>query len=131
MAGRAMIGGTFAAGLFAGQGVLVTGAAGGIGAGIARAFAELGARVVATDIDCKRLEAQVSAASDFPGRMTAVAGDLSEPRAVDRIFDQALSAAGRIDVLVNNAGRSWGVTTEDITDGRTQELIDLNLKSVL
>jgi len=126
-----MISETFVPRLFAGQGVLVTGAAGGIGAGIARAFADLGARVIATDIDCGRLEAQVRAASDLCGKMTAVAGDLSEPETVDRIFDQALSAAGRIDVLVNNAGRSWGVATEDITDKRTQELIDLNLKSVL
>ena len=72
-----MISETFVPRLFAGQGVLVTGAAGGIGAGIARAFADLGARVIATDIDCGRLEAQVRAASDLCGKMTAVAGDLS------------------------------------------------------
>src|SRR5207247_524328 len=103
------------------KGVLVTGAAGGIGAGIARAFAELGALVIATDIDCKRLEGQIGNIAPHAGEMRAIGGDLSKPGEADRIFDGALSAAGRIDVLVNNAGRSWGVKTEDITDERTQE----------
>ena len=41
------------------------------------------------------------------------------------------SREGAIHVLVNNAGRSWGVATEDIDEARTQEVIELNLKSVL
>jgi NAD(P)-dependent dehydrogenase (short-subunit alcohol dehydrogenase family) len=127
MAGDAMIAATFRTDLFAGRGVLVTGAAGGIGAGIAKAFAALGARVIVTDIDRERLEGLVAES----GAMTSVGGDLSQPGTVDLIFDEALTAAGRIDVLVNNAGRSWGVKTEEITEAGTQELIEINLKSVL
>jgi NAD(P)-dependent dehydrogenase (short-subunit alcohol dehydrogenase family) len=119
-----MIESTFQPQLFAGRGVLVTGAAGGIGAGIARAFAKLGARVVATDLDCERLKKGIDEA-------TAIAGDLSRPGAAEDVFEKALAAAGRIDVLVNNAGRSWGVSTEDITEARAQELIEINFKSVL
>jgi NAD(P)-dependent dehydrogenase (short-subunit alcohol dehydrogenase family) len=131
MAGDAMITATFQPNLFAGRGILVTGAAGGIGAGIAKAFAALGARVVVADIDRGRLEGLVGAAAGLPGAMTAVGGDLSRPGAADLVFDEALATAGRIDVLVNNAGRSWGVNTEDITEAGTQELIEVNLKSVL
>ena len=122
---------TFKSDLFANQGVLVTGAARGIGAGIARAFAALGANVVVADIDSSGLDAQLKTATDLPGTMTAVTGDLSEPGAADRVFDAALESAGAIHVLVNNAGRSWGVATEDIDEARTQEVIELNLKSVL
>jgi NAD(P)-dependent dehydrogenase (short-subunit alcohol dehydrogenase family) len=127
MASDAMIGATFRTNLFADRGVLVTGAAGGIGTGIAKAFAALGARVIVADIDRERLEGLVAGSS----AMTSVGGDLSQPGTVDLIFDQALAAAGRIDVLVNNAGRSWGVSTEEITEAGTQELIEINLKSVL
>ncbi|HEY7763984.1 MAG TPA: SDR family oxidoreductase, partial [Aestuariivirgaceae bacterium] len=44
---------------------------------------------------------------------------------------EALKRAGRLDFLVNNAGRSWAVETKDIEPTRTQELIETNLKSVL
>jgi NAD(P)-dependent dehydrogenase (short-subunit alcohol dehydrogenase family) len=112
--------------LFAGKGVLVTGAAGGIGSGIASAFAGLGARVVVTDVDRKGLERKVQTS-----RMLAIDGDLSVPGTAEKVFEEAVSATGRIDVLINNAGRSWAVRTEDITEERTQELIEINLKSVL
>jgi NAD(P)-dependent dehydrogenase (short-subunit alcohol dehydrogenase family) len=126
-----MITSTFQPRLFAGHGVLVTGAAGGIGAGIAKAFAALGAHVIVTDIDAKRLDDQVAAAAGLTGVMTPIAEDLSKSGGAERLFDQALAATERIDVLVNNAGRSWGVKTEDITEARTQDLIEINLKSVL
>jgi NAD(P)-dependent dehydrogenase (short-subunit alcohol dehydrogenase family) len=122
---------TFRSDLFAGKGVLVTGAARGIGAGIAQAFAAHGAHVIATDIDSNGLAAQAKAAGSCSGKFTAITGDLVTSGAPDRIFDAALSSAGGIHVLVNNAGRSWGVATEDIDEERTQELIDLNLKVVL
>jgi NAD(P)-dependent dehydrogenase (short-subunit alcohol dehydrogenase family) len=131
MAGGAVIDSTFRPNLFSGRGVLVTGAAGGIGAGIAKTFASLGARVVATDLDCERLTQAVGAAPALSRLMTAIVGDLSQPGAAEDIFGRALAAAGRIDVLVNNAGRSWGVNTEDITEAHTQELIEINFKSVL
>jgi NAD(P)-dependent dehydrogenase (short-subunit alcohol dehydrogenase family) len=118
--------GAFRPELFAGKGVLVTGAAGGIGSGIARAFADLGARVVVTDVDRKGLAREAAGS-----HMSVVGGDLSVPGTAEKVFDVAVSAAGRIDILVNNAGRSWGVKTEDITEERTQELIEINLKSVL
>jgi NAD(P)-dependent dehydrogenase (short-subunit alcohol dehydrogenase family) len=122
---------TFRPDMFAGQGVLVTGAGRGIGAGIAQAFAVLGAHVVAVDIDPAGLDGQVKFAAKLAGQITAVTGDLIAPGACDRVFDAALSAAGGIHVLINNAGRSWAVATEDIGEARTQELIDLNLKAVM
>ena len=80
--------------------VLVTAAAGGIGASIARAFAGSGARVHIGDIDAGAIE---KFRVDTPG-VTATIADVSDPDAVDRLFDEADSALGGLDVLVNNVG---------------------------
>ncbi len=121
-----MIADVFRADLFRGKVALITGAGRGIGAGIAKAFAALGARTIRHDIDA---EALGGAMRDFP--QDCVAGDLTEPGGAEAVFAEALGRAGRIDFLVNNAGRSWAAETREIEPGRTQELIELNLKSVL
>lgn len=112
--------------LFEGKVALVTGAGRGIGAGVAKAFAALGARTLLHDIDA---DALAEATRLVP--QNCLLGDLSQPGRADRVFDQALERTSRIDFLVNNAGRSWAVETKDIEPQRTQELIELNVKSVL
>jgi NAD(P)-dependent dehydrogenase (short-subunit alcohol dehydrogenase family) len=112
--------------LFQGKVALVTGAGRGIGAGIAKAFLALGARTIFHDLNAEALKDVIDVAPE-----DCVTADLSEPHGADGIFDAAMGRAGRIDFLINNAGRSWGVETQDIDPQRTQELIELNLKSVL
>ena len=112
--------------LFRGKVALVTGAGRGIGAGIANAFLALGARTIFHDLNADALKERIDAAPE-----DCVTADLSKPQAADVMFDAAMERAGRIDFLINNAGRSWGVETQDIDPQRTQELIELNLKSVL
>jgi NAD(P)-dependent dehydrogenase (short-subunit alcohol dehydrogenase family) len=112
--------------LFRGKVALVTGAGRGIGAGIAKAFLALGARTIFHDLDAGALKERMDVAPE-----DCVTADLSEPRAADAMFDEAMDRTGRVDFLVNNAGCSWGVETKDIDPQRTQELIELNLKSVL
>lgn len=126
-----MIETTFRSDLFAGKVALVTGSAGGIGAAIAEAFAKLGASIVLQDVDGAKLARRAEALTGSPGGCAAVEGDLSRPGAADAAFDQALAAFGRIDFLVNNAGRSLAVGTADMAEPETQELIELNLKAVL
>ena len=111
--------------LFRGRVALVTGAGRGIGAGIAEAFLALGARTLRHDIDAAAL------GEAGRGGQDCIVGDLSQPGGADAVFDGALERTGRVDFLINNAGRSWAVGTEDIEPGRTQELIELNVKSVL
>jgi NAD(P)-dependent dehydrogenase (short-subunit alcohol dehydrogenase family) len=112
--------------LFRGKVALVTGAGRGIGAGIAKAFAALGARTLLHDIDADALGEKSRLAPQ-----DCVHGDLTKPGLAEKVFVEALQKAGRIDFLVNNAGRSWAVETKDIDPHHTQELIELNLKSVL
>jgi NAD(P)-dependent dehydrogenase (short-subunit alcohol dehydrogenase family) len=131
MACDAMMNRTFDSTLFRGKVALVTGAAGGIGAGIARAFADLGAHVIIQDIDTRQLGLRTKELARDGQTITALGGDLSMPATADAVFDRALAAHDRIDFLINNAGRSWGVTTDAITAERAAALMELNFNSVL
>ncbi|MDP9374724.1 MAG: SDR family oxidoreductase [Chloroflexota bacterium] len=86
------------------RGVLVTGAAGRIGAAIVRAFAELGDRIVATDLDADKLAASARAPGERGGVVTAIPADITDEPAVERLVAAAVDALGRVDVLVNCAG---------------------------
>lgn len=122
---------TFDHTLFRDKVALVTGAASGIGAGIARAFADLGAHVIMQDIDTRQLDQRAAELSRDGQTITAIGGDLSAAGTADMVFDQALAVHNHIDILINNAGRSWGVETDAITQDRTGELMELNFNSVL
>jgi len=81
--------------------VIVTGAAGGLGLAIAKAFAAQGANLVITDIDDKRL-AECPASFDV-ARTLVLKVDGTDDAAVDGMIKTAVGKFGRIDVLVNNA----------------------------
>jgi dihydroanticapsin dehydrogenase len=83
-----------------GKGAIVTGAAKGIGRGIAEVFAEEGARVAVLDWD---REAGESAARELGDAAVYVEVDVSEEASVERAVDEAVAALGELQVLVNNA----------------------------
>ena len=80
---------------------LVTGAARGIGAAIARRFTEEGAKVIVNDVS---LEAARSTAEQLEGH--AIAADVSDSAAVAAMFEEVQRLVPRLDILVNNAGIS-------------------------
>jgi 3alpha(or 20beta)-hydroxysteroid dehydrogenase len=84
-----------------GKVALVTGAGRGIGAAIARRFAEEGAHLVLTDADETAVR---EVAADIGDRADAHAHDVTNEAAWDAVAGRALESHGRVDVLVNNAG---------------------------
>ncbi len=86
------------------QVAIVTGAATGIGYGIARRLGSEGARIVIVDVDGE-LGEQASSEMSARGTVTGlVIGDVAEPDTAERACQEALDEWGRIDILVNNAG---------------------------
>jgi NAD(P)-dependent dehydrogenase (short-subunit alcohol dehydrogenase family) len=117
-----------------GLSVVVTGAASGLGFAMAEAMAEGGAAVTLADIDGDGLQA---AASRLPNARTFQL-DVSDPEAVAALFDDVLSAQGRVDVAFANAGISsepgvlndlGGLEKIDVDEWRT--VLGINLDGVL
>ncbi|HMQ57066.1 MAG TPA: SDR family NAD(P)-dependent oxidoreductase, partial [Rhizobiaceae bacterium] len=84
-----------------GKVAIVTGGASGFGAGMAKRFAEEGARVVVADLNGK---GAAEVAADAGNGAIGVAADVALRKDIDRMVQSALDAFGRIDILVNNAG---------------------------
>src|SRR5262245_56761234 len=87
-----------------GKSAVVTGAANGIGRATAVAFAQEGARLVATDIDAAGLAALREELTAAGAECATVVGDVSDDADARQMIDAAVDAYGRIDVLVANAG---------------------------
>jgi 3-oxoacyl-[acyl-carrier protein] reductase len=106
-----------------GKVAIVTGAARGIGAAIARRLSVGGATVVIADIDRAEL---LSTAAELPRPSTPVAIDLTAPGAPDTVVDAALQAHGRLDIMVNNAGYTWDGPVHTMSDEQFQAMLDIH-----
>ena len=80
---------------------IVTGGASGFGEGMVRRFAEEGAKVVVCDLNARRAE---EVAAEIGANAVAVTTDVSQKSEFNEMVDAAMSAFGRIDIMVNNAG---------------------------
>lgn len=101
---------------------LVTGASSGIGRATALRLARAGARVVVLGRDRTALD-EVAARTGG----TVVVADLADPSEVERAAAESLSIAGRVDVLVNNAGEGWAGPFAEINPLRAERLVRTNL----
>jgi 3-oxoacyl-[acyl-carrier protein] reductase len=109
---------------------LVTGASRGIGAAIARELAAQGF-TVAVNYANKRdaADATVAAITKAGGKAFAVQAAVQKPADLDKMFAGVMEKAGRLDVLVNNAGVSGTAMLDQITPEAMEETLSINLKA--
>src|SRR5205085_1545127 len=104
------------AGEFAGKIVVVSGGSGGIGRGIALAFAREGAQTVIASSSAANLAAAANAIAAVGAEPLTVAGDLRELAACEQVLARVKERFGRCDILINNAGRTRAGNFLDLPD---------------
>ncbi len=106
----------------------ITGVSSGFGREIAQAALARGDVVVGTLRQAAQLDAFNALA---PGRAHALQMDVTDPAAIVRAVEEAARTAGRIDVLVNNAGYGQVGVAEEVTDAQTRRLFETNFFGLL
>ncbi|MGW2049446.1 SDR family oxidoreductase [Streptomyces sp. NPDC001858] len=117
-------------GLLKGRTAVVTAAAGaGIGGATARRFLEEGARVLISDAHTRRLKAhEAELAEEFgAAAVAALPCDVTDESQVRALFDTAVAAHGRLDIVVNNAGLGGTSPLVDMTDEQWSRVLDVTL----
>lgn len=110
-----------------GRACIVTGAARGIGKGIAQRLLEEGARVWICDVREDGLRQTVAELSAF-GEIAGEPADVSKRDQIQAMIDAVVARWGRLDVMVNNAGIAHWATFLEIDDADWDRILDVNLR---
>ncbi|MYB25774.1 MAG: SDR family NAD(P)-dependent oxidoreductase, partial [Acidimicrobiia bacterium] len=123
-----MRGGDMGRRLFEGRNAFVTGAANGIGRGVALRLASAGAALALNDIDASALDAVVGEIRDGGGHAVAFPADVSSPAAVRAAVGEAIDALGPLTLGVTSAGIVEIVPALELTEQAWDRMLSINLK---
>ena len=112
---------------FAGATVVVSGAAGGLGRALARAFGRAGSRLVLLDLPGPALDGLAAELRQAGVEALAVACDVTDERACEAAAEAAVERFGRLDVLVNNAGITHRSPFEATATAVLRRVLEVNL----
>jgi NAD(P)-dependent dehydrogenase (short-subunit alcohol dehydrogenase family) len=113
-----------------GRKAIITGGSRGLGLQMAEALCEQGAEVLLTSRKAEELAVAVEHLKGLGHKASFIASDQGSPSSVTAFADQALAHLGACDILINNAGATWGAPAEDHPLEGWMKLINLNLTGV-
>ncbi len=112
-----------------GKTALITGGSRGIGEMIARGYVENGAKVYISSRKSEVCDA-VAAELSARGECISLPADLSQMEEIERLANEIAKRENRLDILINNAGATWGGTIDEFPEKGWDKVMDLNVKSV-
>jgi NAD(P)-dependent dehydrogenase (short-subunit alcohol dehydrogenase family) len=110
-----------------GRVAIVTGGSIGLGRQMAQGLAEMGANVVLCARKKERCEAAAAELRSLGVKAMALGCDVKDPASVKDVVDSTVAEFGRIDVLINNAGTSWGAPVEEMRLEHWNKVLETNL----
>ena len=110
-----------------GRVAIVTGGSVGLGRQMAEGLAEMGADLVLCARKRDRCEQAATKLRALGVQTLAVTCDVKDPASIQQVVDTAIKKFGRIDILINNAGTSWGAPVEEMTVEQWNKVIETNL----
>src|SRR5246500_3879482 len=110
-----------------GRVAIVTGGSVGLGRQMAQGLAEMGANVALCARKKERCEAAAEELRRLGVKSLALGCDVKDPASVKDVVDGTVAEFGRIDVLINNAGTSWGAPVEEMRLEHWNKVIETNL----
>jgi len=110
---------------------VVVGGTSGIGRAIAHGFAQAGADVIPTSRRAEQVEAAAQEIEQFGRRSIRLTSDVSDRQSLKRVLSAAVEAFGKVDILVNSAGRTKRAPTVDFPEDDWNGILDTNLTGTL
>jgi NAD(P)-dependent dehydrogenase (short-subunit alcohol dehydrogenase family) len=110
-----------------GRVAIITGGSVGLGRQMADGLAEMGASLVLCARKKERCEQAAAELQTAGIKVLALACDVKDPSSIQKVADATLEKFGRIDILINNAGTSWGAPVETMTLEQWDKVIETNL----
>ena len=115
-----------------GKVVVVTGASYGMGKMMAQVMVEQGAKVFVTARGKEKLDAAIADIKEKTGgEICGMTLDSSKPEDCERVFPEAIKAYGKVDVLINNAGKGELITIDAVSNEMIDSVVDTNMKGPL
>ena len=110
-----------------GKTAIITGGGRGLGEQIAKGYAEAGANIVLCSRKVEACEEVARGLKDLGVETLAIQCDVSNPDDIQRVVEETITRFGRIDILVNNSGASWGAPSLEMPLEAWNKVINVNL----